>query len=392
MSPALNQSLPETLKSFKPRPRFVLRQMVPQLLLALFALALFFNGNASAQDAATLPNYVPLLPQVKAEATPIDPQKGYAVRELKPNIYMITDGAYESVFATTGKGVVLFDAPPSFAQHIVQAVAETTSEPIVELVYSHEHVDHIGGAGLILKQVPNLKILANEETAKFLREIKDPNRPVPTQTFKGRYALELGSFTADMSVGYWHTPTGDLLIYIPDKKFVMAIDAFSAGATPFMGFDLTQNMPEYLKIFDRLLAMDWDVLVPGHHSTPASKTDVEIAQRYVTDVVNTAARILEENHKALLAQATNKYVDNKWAVAAVLVDNEVDQCANEIKGRWITKLEGVDIWASSHCRTALVYEEWDVGSRKAPALSTARGQNGLQPAAGIIAQTSPQPR
>ena len=30
---------------------------------------------------------------------------------------------------------------------------------------------------------------------------------------------------------------------------------------------------------------------------------------------------------------------------------------------WITKFEGVDIWAASHCRTALVYAEWDVGPR-----------------------------
>jgi glyoxylase-like metal-dependent hydrolase (beta-lactamase superfamily II) len=49
----------------------------------------------------------------------------------------------ESAFVTTGKGVVLFDAPPSFAQHISDAVAETTREPIVALEYSHQHVDHL---------------------------------------------------------------------------------------------------------------------------------------------------------------------------------------------------------------------------------------------------------
>jgi hypothetical protein len=77
----------------------------------ILAVGLSFGASAQEQ-AGTLPDYVPLLPQVKAKATPIDPQKGYAVRELKPDIYMITEGAYESVFVTTGKGVVLFDAPP----------------------------------------------------------------------------------------------------------------------------------------------------------------------------------------------------------------------------------------------------------------------------------------
>src|SRR5580658_8115909 len=118
----------------------------------LFALILVTFGTAFAQTADTLPDYAPLLPQVKAKAPVIDPAKGYILQKLKPDVYMITEGAYESVFITTGKGVVLFDAPPSFAQHISQAVAETTGEPIVELVYSHMHVDHIGGAGLILKQ------------------------------------------------------------------------------------------------------------------------------------------------------------------------------------------------------------------------------------------------
>lgn len=41
-------------------------------------------------------------------------------------------------------------APESFAQPIVKAVADVTQEPIVQLVYSHAHVDHIAGAGLLV--------------------------------------------------------------------------------------------------------------------------------------------------------------------------------------------------------------------------------------------------
>jgi hypothetical protein len=110
------------------------------------------------------------------------------------------------------------------------------------------------------------------------------------------------------------------MISIPDKKVVIAIDGFSAGATPFMNFDLTMNMHEYLEFFDELEGMDFDVIV--------------------------------------------KYGrENAWAVASVLIQDEVDSCAKEIKSRWVEKLEGVDIWAASHCRTALIYAEWDVGPR-----------------------------
>jgi glyoxylase-like metal-dependent hydrolase (beta-lactamase superfamily II) len=217
----------------------------------ILILGIQHTAAVHAQTAQHLPDYVPLLPQVKAKAPDIDPRKGYLVEEIKPNIYMITEGAYESVFVTTGKGVVLFDAPPSFAQHISQAVAETSAEPIAMLVYSHMHVDHIGGTGLILQQHPKMEILAEEGTAEFLREMRDPHRPVPTRTFKDHYALRFGSLTANMTLGHWHCPEGDLLITIPDHKFLIAMDAFSSGATPFMDLDLTMNMHEYLKFFEQ---------------------------------------------------------------------------------------------------------------------------------------------
>jgi glyoxylase-like metal-dependent hydrolase (beta-lactamase superfamily II) len=335
-----------------------------QIAMLFVTVGLAAGATARAQTTDTLPEYVPLLPQVKARAPVIDPKKGYFVEELKPGVFMITEGAYESVFVTTGKGVVLFDAPPSLAQHIGDAVKEHTSEPIVALLYTHMHVDHIGGAGLILKQNPRMEIVGEEGTAEFLREMQDPHRPVPTRTFKDHETLKLGSLQAEMKVGHWHSPEGDLLISIPDKRVVIAIDGFSAGASPFMDLDLTMNMHEYLKLFDQLGKMDFDVIVPGHHSTPATREDLQIAQSYVTDVYKTASRILGEDHQALKARAIEKYGrENGWAVASALINSEVTQCAEQIKNRWITKLEGVDIWAASHCKTAFVYAEWDVGPR-----------------------------
>jgi glyoxylase-like metal-dependent hydrolase (beta-lactamase superfamily II) len=326
------------------------------------AVALFGGSVAMAQQVERLPDFAPLLPDVRAKTNHIDPQKGYLVQQLKPNVFMITDGGYESAFVTTGQGVVLFDAPPSFARHLVQAVNEVTKEPIVELVYSHLHVDHIGGAGLIARQVPKLEIVAEEGTTQVLRELQDPERPVPTQTFKEHETLKVGSMTADITVGHWHSPEGDLVIFIPDKKFVMAIDALSSGAVPFMGLDLTMNMHDYLRVFDQLLALDFDVMVPGHHSVPARRVDVQVTKEYVVDVYETMKRIHESDHKSLISQAIAKYgKENSFAVARVLSDHEASECAKEIEGRWATKLEDVDVWAESHCRTALVYAEWDVG-------------------------------
>jgi len=334
----------------------------------LHILACLLIIGASSLDVAavagdpTLPTFAPLLPQVMARAWVVNPKIGYLVRELKPDIYMITDGGYQSLFVTTGKGVVLFDAPPSFAQHIVQAVRSVTREPIIMLVYSHCHVDHIGGAGLILRENPGIKIVAEAGVARFLREMRDPARPVPTSVFKDREILVVGSMVAQLRVGYWHSPPGDLFIYFPKQRVLMAVDAMSAGSVPFMGLDLTQNMNEYFKVFDQILAYPFDVLVPGHHSNPSTHADVELVKAYVMDVYQTTKRINESNHSALVAAATRKYgKENTYAIARVLIHSEVNQCATEIERRWMTKLDDVDVWAPSQCRTALVYFEWDVG-------------------------------
>jgi glyoxylase-like metal-dependent hydrolase (beta-lactamase superfamily II) len=237
-----------------------------------------------------------------------------------------------------------------------------TPEPIIELIYSHVHVDHIGGAGLLLRQNPKMQIVAEDGVTQFLHDEKDPSRPVPTRVFKGHTVLTVGSMTVELKVGYWHSPPGDLFIYFPAKKVLMAVDAMSAGSVPFMGLDLTMNMNAYLKVFDQMLAYDFDVLVPGHHGNPANREDVQIAKDYAMDVYNTIKRINVAGDKALAARAAQKYgSDNTFAIARVVIDSEVNQCAREIIDRWSAKLDDVDVWAASHCRTALVYYEWEIG-------------------------------
>jgi glyoxylase-like metal-dependent hydrolase (beta-lactamase superfamily II) len=328
--------------------------------LALIAAALL-PWPAQAQDLDQLPNYVPVLPAVKARALAVDPSKGFLVKEVKPNVYVVTDGIYQSAFITTGKGVVLFDAPPSFADKLPAAVAEVTQEPIRQIVYSHAHLDHIAGAAGLKKKIVGLQILAEEETARFLRQKNDSRRPLPTRTFKDQTTLRLGSMTVELKKGRWHSPEGDLFVYVPSRRVLMAIDTLAAGHVPFMDFDLSTNMHEYLKVFDRLLAYDFDVLVPGHLTYLADRADVQMTKDYALDVYRTVKRIHDgTDQMAVMSKAASKYGwDNKFALFKTLLDGAIDQCAAEIQGRWGDKLAGVDVFGASHCRAALVYARWD---------------------------------
>ena len=49
---------------------------------------------------------------------PAIPEKGYLVEEIRDNLYLVTDGSYNTIFLVTDEGVVAVDAPPSIGQTI----------------------------------------------------------------------------------------------------------------------------------------------------------------------------------------------------------------------------------------------------------------------------------
>ena len=121
-----------------------------------------------------------------AKGPSVDQVKGYRTQKLGDGLYMITDGAYQSMFMTYEDGVVVVDAPPSYASHIPQAIAEVSNKPITHLAYSHAHTDHIGGAKSLGGRPV---IIAQAETNRLLARDSDPNRPLATVTFEDRYRL-----------------------------------------------------------------------------------------------------------------------------------------------------------------------------------------------------------
>lgn len=240
-----------------------------------------------------LETYAPVLENILKKSVQVDPQKGYAILEVKPNtnIYVLTDGIWQSLVVVTDEGVVLVDAPETLGANIPKAVAEVTKQPIVTLIYSHGHTEHIGGAEH-LKNVPNLEIIALAGVADFLRVKKDPRRLLPTKTFEGAYVLRKGDKQIDLSNPLnFHSNEGDLFVSIAEDKFLMVIDVLAPGYVPFKNLDLSNNIHEYLKIFDQILAYDFDVFVGGHLSSIGGRNDVLETKGYVLDVYETVKRV-----------------------------------------------------------------------------------------------------
>ena len=91
--------------------------------------------------AAVFPEITILPVPATSQGPAIDAAKGYQTQELGAGFFLVTDNMYQSFFLVYEKGVIVIDAPPSYAVHIPKAVAAVTPLPITHLIYSHGDFD-----------------------------------------------------------------------------------------------------------------------------------------------------------------------------------------------------------------------------------------------------------
>jgi glyoxylase-like metal-dependent hydrolase (beta-lactamase superfamily II) len=323
--------------------------------------ALCTSGYAqSTPTPEGLKEFVPVLPSVRAQFWNIDRNLGYAVKDVGGGVYVVSDNGWQSAFLVTDAGVIVFDAPESFGKSLPAAIAKVTDKPIKILIYSHIHRDHIGGS-TAFKDIKSLKIVALKSAADFLKESNDPERLIPTETFESKKTIRLGGKTVELTRHFYHSPEGDLFIYVPQAKFLMAVDCVTPGYAPFQGFDITYDFGQYLKVFDELLAYDFTTFCGGHLTQIGGRQDVEISKEFAFDVYNTVKRIHNNmDQNAVVAEAAKTIgPDNEFLLFKVILDKVTEESVKELRPRWINRLAGVDVWLESHVRAAIIYVRWD---------------------------------
>lgn len=83
----------------------------------------------------------------------------------------------------------------------------------------------------------------------------------PTRTFSGHTTLDVGGRGVDLiEVGPAHT-AGDVLVHVPQGRAVFTGDILFIEGTPIMWAGPVSN---WIAACDRIIAMDVDVIVPGH--------------------------------------------------------------------------------------------------------------------------------
>src|SRR5918998_5139640 len=203
----------------------------------------------------------------------------YELLEVKPSVYVVSEGGSNSMFLVTQEGVVVIDAPPAIGDKIFAAVANVTDKPITHLIYSHAHKDHIGAANLF----ENVTIIAHNETARILNERNDPDRPVPDMNFTGEMNLQLGDQVLHLLYPGPYHQQGSTFVYLPEHRVLMAVDHAAPGGVPWKHLTVTPDVPAFVKSIDHALALDFDVFVAGDGPKGEREKNL-VQQEEITDL------------------------------------------------------------------------------------------------------------
>lgn len=270
--------------------------------------------------------------------------KGYRTQQLGDGLYLIADGAYQSMFMTYEDGVVIVDAPPSYASKIRNAVAEVTSKPITHLIYSHYHADHIGGAKAL---GGNPIIIAHAETNRLLQRDKDPNRPLASVTFTDSYRLTVGGQTLELSYREAAHAPGNIYIHAPKQRTLMVVDVIFPGWMPWRRFAVAQDVPAYFAQVREINGWDFDTLVGGHVARTGTRADVATQLAFMEDLKAAAEAALKKTAPAKGLDLSD--LANPWAIFDHYIDRVAIDCVNQLTPKWSTKMAAFDVYIWDQC-------------------------------------------
>ena len=331
-----------------------LTHVLGMLLAALVAApaSALAQSDAAGEPYPHMPSIAPIgvrigryldVPEA-AKGPAVDPAKGYRLQDLGKGLFMVTDNSYQSMFLAYDRGVVVVDAPPGYAAHIPQAIAEITTKPITHVIYSHSHIDHIGG---VRSLGGHPIIIAHEETARLLKRAADPNRPLPTVTFKDRYSLRVGNQVLELSYhGDGHEP-GNIFIHAPAQKVLMVVDVIFPGWMPWRRFAVAHDVPGYFAQVEAIRKMDWQTLVGGHVARTGTHADVDVQAEFDQDVKQAAATALSTTRLGEGLDPQDR--GNPWAVFDQYIDRVAAQCVDALTPKWASRLAAFDVWIWDQC-------------------------------------------
>jgi glyoxylase-like metal-dependent hydrolase (beta-lactamase superfamily II) len=184
-------------------------------------------------------------------------------------VYIFRNGGAQSMFIVTNDGVIATDpigyARPQGVTDYINEIKRVTDKPIRYLIYSHHHFDHIQG-GKPFKDA-GARIIAHKRAKERLDQLKNPQVVSPDETFDTSKTIELGGTSIELTyLGLNHSDS-NIVMRLPKEKIVFIVDTIPVGSVPGRGF-IDMYPIEAEDFIKKVIAMDWDRLIPGHPGAP----------------------------------------------------------------------------------------------------------------------------
>lgn len=222
------------------------------------------------------------------------------VNKLKDNLFVLKGGGGNTAVFIMADGVTVVDAKnPGWGQPILDKIKELTDKPVVRLINTHTHGDHVSGN---VEFPATIDIVTQENTKANMEFMRAPTgfppattnifkehdgRGMPKRTFKDKMTIGNGNDRVDLYYfGRAHT-NGDAFVVFPSLRVMHAGDVFSGKNIPLLdanngGSGVT--IPDTLqKAYDTV--KDADIIITGH-STEMTRADLKEYAEFNRDFLN----------------------------------------------------------------------------------------------------------
>ncbi len=311
-----------------------MRLWLTGVFVALFAAVMWLDGGAQAGD-----------PVVSG---------AHRFQKVAEGVFYatasgtMTVGSNSPIIVTDDEALVIdSEITPAAARALVTDLKAVTSKPVRYVVDSHYHYDHAHGNQVFMRdaqvighdntrrrmlgnvleqftylrsvqQVPTQVEALKERIAKetdpqqkaalerqvanslaYLEQVKETVVTPPSLTFDKTMTLFHGGREIRiLYLGRGHTDT-DVVVYLPKERIVCTGDLMESVPS-YMG----DSFPEdWITTLDKLKAIDFDTVMPGHGVVFKGKTKIDAFQKYLHDAMTQVTALRKQGLTADAAAA-----------------------------------------------------------------------------------------
>jgi cyclase len=248
------------------------------------------------------------------------------IRQLKPDLYMITGGGANTLIRVTTEGLIVVDTKnPGDVNYnrVMEEIRSVSNLPVKYVINTHHHPDHVGNNQKFIDAGAQVIALDALKT----RMASDPRTKdipgLPTVTFAKDYDLKFGGALVQAHF-YGRGHTGDdTIVYFPDLKVVMVSDEITDN-TPIIDFANGGSAVEWTKILDGVLSLDFETAIPGR-GEPKSKADVQAYRAKFATLISRASDAIKAGATKETLASQVKTDDLGWQFNAQFYDKLYDE-------------------------------------------------------------------